>query len=211
MTLVTIRPTLCDARPPPPLARRFWSSVLNSTCVTRLLVVTLLALFAVSIHLHVCNDEFQFSSLWHSSDTPRVNKGIRIHVVVRMRRRYTRQNCSCWDMSNAQDETNRYSLPYYPVTTLVLWSRMPRSSGDHPGDAPSLDIDLSIPAVAFAVLYTIMLLYYTRKVLRNPTFIFTILSLFCASELGNTPGLSESAGILIARRWPGWLLLRYTR
>ena len=49
MTLVTIRMTLCEDRPSL-LARRFSSSALNSTYITRPLVVTLFALVAVPTH-----------------------------------------------------------------------------------------------------------------------------------------------------------------
>lgn len=42
----------------------------------------------------------------------------------------------------------------------------------------------SVP-ILFAILYGIMLLYYFRRTIRNPTQVFFMLSLFCTSELMN--------------------------
>ena len=55
------------------------------------------------------------------------------------------------------------------------------------GGSGGIQLTITSVPILFAVLYGIMLLYYIRRAIQNPTQVFITLSLFCASELVNAP------------------------
>jgi len=68
---------------------------------------------------------------------------------------------------------------------------MARGSGGHSSGggfdfAPEFHIGPAAGSVVFAILYAIALLYYLRRANDNTTYVFIMLSFFCASELVNT-------------------------
>jgi len=59
------------------------------------------------------------------------------------------------------------------------------SSSDHINYAHASGINSVAGAVVFAVLYAILLPYYISRAIQNPTYVFILLSFFCASEPSN--------------------------
>jgi len=68
------------------------------------------------------------------------------------------------------------------------------SSGSSSGGAdfsPEFHIELAPGSIVFAVFYGLTLLYYLRRASDNTTYVFIMLSFFCASELLNTAFIED--------------------
>lgn len=94
----------------------------------------------------------------------------------------------------------------FPVTRHLSHSRPPEhdgawfrrySSGGGSDFAPGFDIGPAAGSVVFAVLYAITLLYYLRRTIDNTTYVFIMLSFFCASGLLNTAFIGDHVRLTV--------------